>query len=61
MIVTEEWNKNGGGEFVCVSREEMLEHFETYKKETKSGWRCIKSNADFGTLAKFTYKYKINS
>jgi hypothetical protein len=34
---------------VCASQAEMLENFERYKIKTNSGWRCIKSNAHFGT------------
>jgi hypothetical protein len=34
---------------VCASQAEMLEKFEEYKIKTNTGWRCIKSNALFGT------------
>lgn len=41
--------ENGGHELIfCATREEMLKEFEEYKERTKSGWRCIKSNADLG-------------
>ena len=33
---------------VCDTRDEMIRQFEEYKRNTRSGWRCIKSNDPFG-------------
>ena len=41
--------ESAGGEVItCATREEMVKEFEEYKEKTQSGWKCIKSNGDFG-------------
>ena len=44
---------------VCASQAEILERFDKYNIETRSGWKCIKSNALFVLIliCKFSYKY----
>ena len=32
------------------SKLELLDDFETFKKETFSGWRCVYKEASFGTI-----------
>ena len=42
---------------VYGTQKQMLQRFEEYKRETLSGWRCIKSNALFGRYFIYIYEY----
>jgi hypothetical protein len=48
-------DEDSGQIVVYTTQKEMLQRFEEYKRETQSGWRCIKSNALFGGF--FIYIY----
>ena len=40
---------------VCDTRDEMIRQFEEYKTDTRSGWRCVKSNDLFGRFDNSMY------
>ena len=36
------------GQFLYLSREELFNAFEDFKKDTCTGWRCVYKDSNFG-------------
>lgn len=41
-----------GGQSLFLSKEELFNAFEDFKKDTCTGWRCVTKDSNFGKLIK---------
>ncbi|CAB3983770.1 Hypothetical predicted protein [Paramuricea clavata] len=40
------------GQFLFLSRDELFNAFEDFKKDTCTGWRCVFKDSKFGKFGK---------